>query len=154
MIVTATDAVGNVGELGPYDLIVIGQTRQAGAEILSTVLTSTPPTSTPATTATFAFTATGSLVAAPDLAFECSLDSGPWTACRSLVEYRDLAQGEHLFQVRAYTPEMGFVEPSPAFFVWRVGPQAPNTVYLPFVAKAPAFGAQTGATIYLPMVRK
>lgn len=55
-----------------------------------------PPPRTPLTDATILYHATDAGVT-----LECRLDGGPWAACTGRSAYRDLALGEHCFDVRA-----------------------------------------------------
>ena len=54
----------------------------------------------------------------PGSTFECSLDRGPWRACRSPKTYR-VGVGTHSFRVRA-GDAAGAVDPTPAIWRWKV----------------------------------
>jgi hypothetical protein len=72
--------------------------------------------------------------------FECSLDSGAWTACTSPKSYTGLAVGDHTFEVRA-TNQVGTTDGTPASYSWTVAAAvAPNT----FIDHEPP--AETSAT--------
>lgn len=60
----------------------------------------------------FASTETGST-------FECSIDGGAYSPCSSPVTYGGLADGEHVFAVRATDPA-GNVDPTPAERRWTI----------------------------------
>jgi hypothetical protein len=66
------------------------------------------------TRATFRFSST---VAAP--AFQCRLDKKPFRACRSPKTYKGLAEGKHVFKVRAVGPT-GLTDPKAAKRTFRV----------------------------------
>jgi hypothetical protein len=51
--------------------------------------------------------------------FQCKLDRGRWTACKSPKTYRSLKKGLHTFQVRA-KDRAGNVDPTPAKKSWRI----------------------------------
>jgi RNA polymerase sigma factor (sigma-70 family) len=51
--------------------------------------------------------------------FECRLDSGSWKACSSPKTYNDLANGHHVFRVRARDAS-GNVDASPATWTWTI----------------------------------
>lgn len=51
--------------------------------------------------------------------FQCSLDNAPWSSCTSPQSYTDLADGEHVFQVRA-VDQAGNVDSSPDSRTWTV----------------------------------
>jgi hypothetical protein len=57
--------------------------------------------------------------------FECAKDGGAFEACPSPVEYRDLADGEHIFEVAAIDAA-GNVDPTPARSTWTVDTTAPS----------------------------
>ena len=56
--------------------------------------------------------------------FQCSLDHAPYSACSSPLQLPQLAQGPHVFDVRAVDPG-GQVDPTPAERTWN---------YLPSIA--------------------
>ncbi len=49
--------------------------------------------------------------------FMCSLDAKSWQECASIVEYKDLPEGKHLFQVKAIDAS-GNESKEPTHFVW------------------------------------
>jgi DNA-directed RNA polymerase specialized sigma24 family protein len=51
--------------------------------------------------------------------FECRLDAGAWRACSSPKTYNGLANGQHVFRVRA-RGEAGNVDRTPATWTWRI----------------------------------
>jgi hypothetical protein len=83
-----------------------------------TEITEGPPAQADSGNASIAFTGSdwnGSGVAS----FECSLDSGPWTACDSPATYSNLADGQHSFEVRARDGAHN-TDSSPAHDEWSV----------------------------------
>ena len=58
--------------------------------------------------------------------FQCRMDAGDFTRCRSPLSVRDLRQGDHVFVVRA-VDAAGNRDRSPAFQRWEVDTQAPRT---------------------------
>ncbi len=79
-----------------------------------TLLGKHPSKKTSKTTAKFSFSSseTGS-------SFRCKLDGKAFRSCRSPVQYKNLAQGAHKFQVAA-VDSSGAADPSPASFKWTV----------------------------------
>lgn len=71
-----------------------------------------PPRSTRSRTAAFAFTSTESRSR-----FQCKLDKGRWTKCRSPKRYAGIKRGRHTFQVRAID-RAGNEDPTPAKRKW------------------------------------
>ncbi|HEY1712975.1 MAG TPA: Ig-like domain-containing protein, partial [Solirubrobacteraceae bacterium] len=57
--------------------------------------------------------------------FQCSLDGGPWVACRSPKRYAGLVDGAHTFRVRALS-RTGVTDPSPARASWTVDRSLPS----------------------------
>jgi large repetitive protein len=62
----------------------------------------------------------------PGSKFECRLDDGAFGSCETGEFYSDLAEGEHLFEVRAID-RVGNVDESPASYAWTVDTLAPDT---------------------------
>jgi large repetitive protein len=90
-----------------------------------TRLTAAPPTFTPATSASFAFTGSDDRTPLFDIDYECSLDGAAFQSCSSPREVQGLAPGVHTFSVRA-KDWTGAVDPTPATHAWTVG-SPPNT---------------------------
>jgi matrixin len=86
-----------------------------------TVIEDGPPPVTKSTSATFKFRSDQ-----PFATFECRLDSGAWAACSSPKTYTGLADGTHVFQVRAKNA-IGQADQSPASHTWRVDTVPPDT---------------------------
>jgi hypothetical protein len=86
-----------------------------------TAITSGPKGPTASTSATFRFSS-------PDSAatFQCRIDDGLWSTCSSGRTYSGLAQGSHVFRVRAKDAG-GARDPTPAQRTWKVDTRAPNT---------------------------
>jgi hypothetical protein len=84
-----------------------------------TTITSGPAGQANTSSATFAFTSNE----APPT-FACSLDGSPFASCASPKSYTGLADGPHVFQVRATDPA-GNMDPTPATYSWRVLTQTP-----------------------------
>ena len=74
-----------------------------------------PPQHTVSRNAQFSFRAS----AHPAKGFECSVDSGPFTACTSPATFRQLGPGDHLFSVRAVS-SAGEPDPTPATYSWTI----------------------------------
>jgi penicillin-binding protein 1A len=75
-----------------------------------------PPAQTNAKDARFRFAA---ISGGQPNGFECSIDSGPFTACASPVEFAGLGAGDHVFQVRSVSPAGQPGAPA-AVFHWTV----------------------------------
>ena len=86
-----------------------------------TALTATPPTATPASTATFAVAAT-----ARDPIFECKLD-GVIVGCPSGDYTTDgLSEGTHTFTAGSTDPALNEQDPTPASWTWTVDHTPPS----------------------------
>src|SRR5207302_1927127 len=62
--------------------------------------------------------------------FECRVDGGAWSACgesEGVVTYTELADGTHLFEVRAHNDDGG-TDPTPAQRQWTIDTAPPNTI--------------------------
>ncbi len=119
------------GQQDEGEFLVIDAIRSTAAVTLNiidtiapeTTLFSTPPNPAASAAATFTFGATdgGSGVAR----FECALDNGTFLRCASGVNYNGLADGAHIFFVRAIDVA-GNVDTTPATYSWfiQLDPQA------------------------------
>ncbi|WP_082282730.1 Ig-like domain-containing protein [Myxococcus hansupus] len=115
---TATDAAGNTSEATSHDFVIDLSTPE-------TYIDSGPAAFTRDTSASFVLRTENGGVA-----FECSLDGGPFTACTSPAVFSGLTEGPHTLAVRAVNA-LGTVDPSPATYAWtvdRVAPTAPSVV--------------------------
>jgi penicillin-binding protein 1A len=92
-----------------------GVTEAAPVPIPDTTILGGPPPETAARSAVFRFAAAGS----KSSGFECSLDTGPFTACTSPADFGQLSPGAHVFSVRALSPG-GNPDASPASYRWTV----------------------------------
>ena len=106
--------------------LALGIALAAHAEILPgkslspPIVTSGPPATTPATTASFTF-ASG---ASGNFSYQCSLDGGAETGCTSPQVYSGLEPGKHSFAVEtvrvAVAGSTGGIASEPATFDWTV----------------------------------
>lgn len=97
-----------------------------------TTISSGPPADTSSTSASFSFSGS-----AGTTSLECSLDNAPFAPCSSPRTLTGLADGTHLFRVRARSSYPDQADPTPAGRTWTVDTQAPPK---PTVS-APASGA-------------
>jgi hypothetical protein len=114
--VRASDGAGNVDPSPAVYSFAVDTTPP------DTVIASSPsdPTSDP--TADFTFTS-------PDggVAFECSVDSAPFTSCNAAFATAALADGEHTLSVRALDAA-GNADLTPATYLWALDATAPDTL--------------------------
>jgi hypothetical protein len=105
--VTALDEVGN-------ESTAATRTWRVDTKAPSTRLVRSPARSTTSRTATFGFASSekGSR-------FQCKLDRGAFTSCKSPKTYRKLKKGQHTFQVRAIDA-VGNRDGTPARKTWRI----------------------------------
>ena len=89
-----------------------------------TTITAAPSDPSDSTGASFSFTGADDFTAAGDLAFQCELDGGGFSACASPASYSGLAAGSHTFRVRALD-EAGNTDASPASFTWTIDLTSP-----------------------------
>jgi uncharacterized delta-60 repeat protein len=102
-----------------------------------TTITSGPSGTVAQNTAAFTFSATETGVS-----FQCSLDGAAFASCVSGAGYSGLADGMHMFEVRA-VDAAGNIDASPASQTWSVDRTSPNTT----ITSGPsAVTAQAGAT--------
>ncbi len=62
----------------------------------------------------------------PGSTFECQLDSGGWVSCSAPKDYSGLADGDHIFEVRA-TDALGNLDLTPAQYNWTIDTAPPDT---------------------------
>ena len=119
--VRATDKAGNVGKPASVAWRYVPPDTTAP----TVTLTSTPPTSTTETSASFTFSANE-----PDVGYECSLDGAGYSACTSPTSHQSLGVGTHSFAVRAHDAAGNLGQP--ATFGWSiVAPPPPPPPPLP-----------------------
>jgi hypothetical protein len=111
--VRATDSAGNVGAATSTAWTV-------DATAPNTTIDSGPADPTHDRAASFEFHA------GETATFECRLDGGVWAGCASPESYTGLADGRHMFEVRA-TDAAGNQEAEPASYAWTVDTVAPTT---------------------------
>lgn len=75
--------------------------------------------------------------------FECSLDGGGWATCSSPLAYTDLADGDHVFEVRAVN-DFGKADPTPASATFGVDTTPPETA----IASGPSGTIDTSAATF------
>jgi hypothetical protein len=86
-----------------------------------TTISEAPPEATNSRTATFEFTSSEDLST-----FQCRLDSVNWQPCSSPKSYANLADMNHLFEVRAIDATFDS-DPTPARHIWQVDTIPPET---------------------------
>ncbi|MWC28832.1 S-layer homology domain-containing protein [Paenibacillus sp. MMS18-CY102] len=62
-----------------------------------------------------------------NVAFQCQLDNGAYSACANSETFSGLADGSHTLLVKAIDP-VGNVDPTPASYTWTVDTTAPDTI--------------------------
>jgi uncharacterized delta-60 repeat protein len=111
----ARDAAGNLETTGQIWQWTID------TSVPDTTIIGGPSGTTSSSSATFTFSASESGVS-----YQCSLDGGAWASCSSGLSYAGLADGMHMFEVRA-VDAAGNVDPTPAQRSWSIDSAAPNT---------------------------
>lgn len=106
--VRAIDATGNV------DATPASHTWEVDTTPPETTIDAGPPDPSSETTGEFEFSSNEA-----GAVFECSLDSGAFTACAGTLTTGVLAAGAHTLQVRA-TDAAGNVDASPASYTWTI----------------------------------
>ena len=84
-----------------------------------TTLTNTPPNPSKSPTARFEFSGSDNATLAAEITFECKLDNRSFAPCTTPLDYSDLLDGLHTFQVRAID-RLGNVDPTPETFTWNI----------------------------------
>ena len=106
--VKATDAAGNTDPTPATFAWTIDITPP------DTLITSQPPLSTNATSASLSFSSTEA-----GSTFECQFDGKGYTACAGPQKFTRLTAGSHTFTVKATDP-VGNVDPVPASYTWTI----------------------------------
>jgi uncharacterized protein (TIGR03382 family) len=101
-------------EAGNRDATPASHTWTQDATAPDTTLDSAPPAQTHSASASFSFSTNEA-----GASFQCSLDGAAYTACTSPVEYAGLADGGHLFRVRAMDA-LGNLDATPASHIWDI----------------------------------
>ncbi len=111
----STDAAGNV------DPSPASYTWSIDATPPNTQIDTKPANPSSSADASFTFSS-------PDggVTFACQLDGGGIAPCASPVDYTGLADGLHIFDVRA-TDALGNTDPTPAIYTWVIDTAAPDT---------------------------
>ncbi len=112
--VRATDPAGN------SDATPTSRSWTIDVAAPETVIDSGPADPTNTTSASFELSADEAAV------FECRLDGGSFGACTSQKSYEGLAEGTHVFDVRAIDAA-GNADPTPARFSWTIDLTPPQT---------------------------
>jgi hypothetical protein len=133
-----TDSAGNHGQSAK-------RTFAIDTVAPDTTITSAPPASTTATSASFSFSSSK-----PGSSFQCQLDGGAWGACTSPHSYPGLSVGAHSFAVRA-TDAYGDVDPTPATADWTI--TVPTTTPTTSTTPTPS-PPTTGTTITVTLGAK
>lgn len=113
----------------------------------NTFLTSGPVDPSATAMATFVFSSDQ-----PDAAFQCRLDTAAFAACSSPMNYTGLADGQHAFEVRAWTIDGG-TDPDHSTRSWRVDTTTPvvNTMIPAATATGVALDGTVRATFSEPV---
>jgi RHS repeat-associated protein len=138
LFVKATDVAGNEST-GVTSSVIVDNTAP------ETTITSGPEGDVAITGATFTFTGSDAIAATVDLTFSWRLDSGAWSgfAGATGVTLIDLADGEHVFEVKA-RDRAGNEDLTPARRAWRVVLRPVITAIVPPSAVAGTFVTLSG----------
>jgi hypothetical protein len=119
--VKATDAAGNTDASPATRSWTVQASTPPPTDTTApdTTISSGPSGTTTSTGASFGFSSSES-----GSTYQCSLDSGAWTACTSPKIYSGLAVGSHEFSVKA-TDAAGNTDASPATRSWTVSSSTP-----------------------------
>nr|MDQ3822747.1 Ig-like domain repeat protein [Actinomycetota bacterium] len=132
--VRATDAAGNT------DAFPATRTWSVDTAGPETTIDSGPADPSGSASAAFAFDSDE-----PGSTFECRLEEGAWASCSSPETYSGLADGNHVFDVRAIDPA-GNADGTPARRTWLIDTTPPSDPTLSFDSFAAAVAS--GATVY------
>jgi hypothetical protein len=106
---------------GQTQTVVVDDVAVVRGTALDTLIDSAPSGSLNADAATFSFSATDA-----GSAFECAHNVGPFLPCTSPVTYSNLAEGDHMFSVRAVDGN-GDPDATPASATFSIDRTAPAT---------------------------
>ncbi len=129
--VRVRDAVGNLDPTPATRTWIVDLTPP------STTITSGPTGTVPVASASFTFTSNEQ-----DVTFACMLDQSAFAACTSPASYTNLAQGAHMFTVRAHDAA-GHDDPTPATRTWTVDTVPPDLA----ITAGPANGSTSGPRV-------
>jgi CSLREA domain-containing protein len=117
---------GLVSSLSPFSLTMLDETvPPPDTTAPETTIVSGPPSTTPATSASFSFSSNEA-----GTTFQCSLNAAAYTACSSPHTVTGLVAANHWFIVRAIDAA-GNVDPTPASHSWTVLAPPPPVVLNP-----------------------
>ncbi len=134
--VRATDALGNTDATPAFTSWTVVDSTPP-----ETTITDGPSGTTPATSASFSFSAD------EPASFECSLDAAAYTSCSTPQSYSGLTTGSHTFLVRALDPA-GNVDPTPASRTWTISLAPTNDPFAAAQAIVGSSGKVSGTTLY------
>jgi hypothetical protein len=112
--VRAVDAAGNA------DASPATQSWEVDGSAPQTTIEVSPDAATSSTTADFEFSSDD-----PAATFECKLDGGAWGPCTDPQQYTGLAEGTHVFRVKA-TDAFGNADQTPASRTWTIDTTGPT----------------------------
>jgi hypothetical protein len=135
----AADEVGNISVASEALIVVVD--RQAPETFVESSLKNL----TNETMAAFGFSSNEQYTS-----FECSLDGGPFEACKAPKRYDRLSDGQHVFKVRA-TDAAGNADPNPARRRWAVDATAPTVIKVTPLGKKVSPKTVVRATFSEPM---
>lgn len=122
----------------------------ADSIVLDTRLAETMITSRPSLTSTFGPASFAFKSSKAGAKFECTVDSGRYSACSSPITYESLAEGSHTFRVRVINTATN-IESSPASYTWAVILPLINTMPSNFINQKGNKYLITKKTIILSM---
>gem|GEM_PF-3071699 len=119
---------GSNARLTDDENAVLELAQNAQSSYIQTYLTLYPSKLTNSSSALFAFSCNRSACA-----YKCKLDDTGWTRCKSPKLYTGLADGAHIFKVKAIS-KTGLIDATPAKYSWAIDTIAPETILDSFPA--------------------